>query len=154
MYPSEIRFAKYLENQGKSWVFQPPRFELKNTTYRTDFYCPEDNTYYEVVGTRQALSGNKEKLKEFINTYPNVKFKIVRPSGEDYYRKKQKKIKIRAGARRYFRSICSYCENECKQPKGVEVIYCPQFKMKESETSKNSREIDKYENPELLKENK
>ena len=132
MFPNESKFAKFLKNQNKSWIFQPKRFKLKNTTYRADFYCPEDDTYYEVVGTRQAISAIKWKIQELIKTYPDIKFKIVRPNGENYYKKKPIKIaKEQDGLQLYPKDFCRYCVDNCKQPRFAKIIYCPQYRKKE-----------------------
>jgi len=93
MHESEKIFAKFLENQNKHYIYQPTRFKLKDTTYRVDFYCLEDKTYYEVIGTRQAYSANKQKIIELKKIYPNIKFKIVYPSGMEYIKKEQEKSK-------------------------------------------------------------
>ena len=130
MFPCESEFADYLESQNKTWIYQPKRFRLKYTTYRADFYCPEDNTYYEVVGTRQAISAIKQKVQEFIKTYPDVKFKIVKPNGENYYRygiTKLKKFKEPIEFIPYSKSSCKKCIEDCKQNKYAEVLYCPQY---------------------------
>ena len=141
MFPCESQFAKHLENRNKSWVYQPERFKLKNTTYRADFYCPEDDTYYEVVGTRQAISALKWKIQEFIRTYPDIKFKIVKPNGENYYynRNKQKETtnitKYAPSAKQkeiqlYPKDFCRYCIDNCKQTRYAKVIFCPQYREK------------------------
>lgn len=90
MFESERKFAEFLTKNKKTYVYQPVAFKLKNTTYRTDFYCLEDNTYYEVVGSRQAFHSNKNKINEFIELYPDLNFKVVIPNGKIYrsfYRK-------------------------------------------------------------------
>jgi len=84
MFDSERKFADFLIANNKTYLFQPPRFKLKKTTYRTDFYCPEDDTYYEIIGSRQAFHLNKIKLIEFIKRYPSINFKIVKPDGREY----------------------------------------------------------------------
>jgi len=84
MFDSERKFADFLIANNKTYVFQPPRFKLKKTTYRTDFYCPEDDTYYEVIGNRQAYHANEKKINEFKELYPNLKFEIVKPDGRKY----------------------------------------------------------------------
>ena len=84
MHECEKIFVQFLDRQNKTWLYEPKRFILKTSTYKPDFYCPEDDTYYEVVGTRQAISAIFHKIIEFKNTYPNIKFKIVNPNGEPY----------------------------------------------------------------------
>lgn len=124
MFPCESKFADYLESQNKTWIFQPERFKLKDTTYRADFYCPEDNTYYEVVGTRQAISSLKSKIQEFIKTYPSVKFKIVKPGGENYYRDKKQEMKKQIKS--YLIFTCRGCIYKCKKTRYEKIIYCPE----------------------------
>ena len=90
MNKREEIFARYLEKQNKCWVFEPIRFEVNQTTYMPDFYCPDEDTFYEVVGTRQAISQRAKKIAEFIQIYPHIKFKLVHPNGEKYYYKPRK----------------------------------------------------------------
>lgn len=80
----EGQFAEHLESQGKSWAYQPIKFELKNTTYKPDFYCPDNNTFYEIAGTRQAIHQRKRKVKELMEMFPNINIKIVKPNGNKY----------------------------------------------------------------------
>lgn len=131
MFPCESKFANYLESQNKSWIFQPERFKLKDTTYRADFYCPEDDTYYEVVGTRQAISSLKSKIQEFIKTYPNIKFKIVRPDGKNYYRDKKQVMKKKFELQSAFQTFtCRGCIHKCKKTRYEQIIYCPQKELR------------------------
>lgn len=137
MHKSEQAFADFLTFQGKTYEFQPKRFELEDTTYRADFYCPEDDTYYEVVGTRQAISAIKWKILEFIRTYPDIKFRIVKPNGIDYfiYGIGKSKKKIGKPKKTIISSLeiynCKYCTEECKLVPYAKVLCCPQFNLKE-----------------------
>ncbi len=88
MYPSERIFADYLESQGKTYKAQPKTFKFAGMSYRPDFYCIEENTYYEVIATRGAYYRLKKKMECFVKTYPHMKFKIVKPNGEKYYSSK------------------------------------------------------------------
>jgi len=90
MNKREEIFARHLENQGKCWAFEPIRFEVNQTTYTPDFYCPDEDTFYEVVGTRQAISQRAKKIADFIEIYPHIKFKLVHPNGEKYNYKSRK----------------------------------------------------------------
>lgn len=81
---NEGQFAEHLESQGKSWAYQPVKFKLKNTTYKPDFYCPENNTFYEVAGTRQAIHQRREKVKELLRIFPDINIEIVKPNGNKY----------------------------------------------------------------------
>lgn len=82
MYPSEKQFSETLTPQGLTWEYESKRFPIGNTTYTPDFYVKENDTYYEVVGTRQAYSFNKKKYKLFFKLYPNIKLIFVRPNGD------------------------------------------------------------------------
>lgn len=83
---NELEFADSLEAQGKAWVFEPQAFDLGikrpkqkgNITYTPDFYCPEDNCYYEITGSKAAYNENKWKLLLFQKLYPHLNFKIIR----------------------------------------------------------------------------
>lgn len=54
MYPREKYFADLLTKQGKKWQYPVKRFQLKRTTYRPDFYLPEEDLYVEVVGSKTS----------------------------------------------------------------------------------------------------
>ena len=93
MHKSEKEFANFLESQGKTYVYHPKRFFFNGDSYQTDFYCPEDNTYYEVkthLGLREAI-----RLLKFKKYYPSIKFKVVSSNGYPYYsRSSSKCLKI------------------------------------------------------------
>lgn len=85
----EIEFARYLESEGKTWIYEPKIFYLEGfdgerIKYTPDFYCPEDNTYYEVAGSRQAFSRNKQKYFLLASRNPSIKFAVVKPNGFPY----------------------------------------------------------------------
>ncbi len=83
MHKSEREFANFLESQGKTYVYHPKRFFFNEGSYQTDFYCPEDDTYYEV---KTFLSSVETfKLLKFKKYYPHLKFKVVSPNGYSYY---------------------------------------------------------------------
>ena len=80
-YPRHKRELRFMYEQAlkKNFLqYQPRIFYLSNgTKYTPDFYSPKLNTYYELVGTRQAYHSNKEKIALFIMEYPEIKFEIV-----------------------------------------------------------------------------
>lgn len=83
MHKSEKEFANFLKSQNKSYIYQPKTFRFNDTNYRPDFYCPEDNTYYEVkrcLGLSEAI-----RLLNFKKFHPHIKFKIVSPNGYPYH---------------------------------------------------------------------
>lgn len=89
---SEQQFAKYLTTRGFDWVYEPFAFSLNvprpvqsgNRTYRPDFFCPDNNTYYEVSATRQAHSQSMVKIKLLKKLHPNMKIRVVNPDGTPY----------------------------------------------------------------------
>lgn len=83
MYKSEKQFANALTLQGKTWKAQPRRFRLGKTTYTPDFYCPEEDIYYEVK--KQLDSKDLKKILKFKKAYPAIVLKIVSPAGYPYY---------------------------------------------------------------------
>jgi len=83
MHPSEKLFAEFLERQGKTWKAQPCRFKLGDTTYTPDFYCLEEDVYYEVKN--QCSSKEIEKIVRFKKAYPKISLKVVSPNGYPFY---------------------------------------------------------------------
>lgn len=97
MNKTEQEFASMLESQNKLYFEQPKKFKLPmpHKSYRPDFYVVEDGTFYEVAGTRQAYSYNREKYKVFQQVYPWLKFKVVNPDGTDYQHRKPRVTKVK-----------------------------------------------------------
>jgi len=83
MHPSEKQFAGLLTSRGKTWKAQPCRFKLGHTTYTPDFYCLEDDVYYEVKKT--CSSKEIRKIIRFKKTYPKIILKVISPNGYPYY---------------------------------------------------------------------
>ncbi len=68
-----------LESQPRIYLFNDG---AKDTYYRPDFYCPETDTYYEVIRTKQAYHLHKKQLQlMLINRY---KIEVVNPDGSSY----------------------------------------------------------------------
>ena len=86
MTPAEFAFRTIAERSGLMLHYLSKRrlFKLNGTSYTPDFHDPSTDTYYEVVGTRQAHHQAKSKIRQFIEAYPSVKFKIVRPDGTEF----------------------------------------------------------------------
>ena len=76
---AERRFARELDERNVLWFHQPKRFLLPKPfrSYKPDFYCVQDRTFYEIVGTRQAWDQAQSKYLAFRETYPNLRLKIV-----------------------------------------------------------------------------
>ncbi len=83
MQDSEREFADFLESQGKTYKPQPKTFRFDGTSYRPDFYCFEDDIYYEVKTS--FPTGEAIRLLKFKKSFPYIKLKIVSPNGYPYY---------------------------------------------------------------------
>ena len=135
----EEKFANLLTQQGRKWQYPAPRFKLQNTTYRPDFYLPEENLYIEVIGSRQAFHVNKNKIFQFKKEYPYINFQVVDYLGKPYplnssikkclYCKKDFKVKnqrqkfcSKECANKYYRS--KYFKNTKIQPIIIKCLYC------------------------------
>jgi len=82
MFESEQIFVEHMEAKGKALSYIPISFKLSKGTYRPDFYCPDDDTFYEVDAGTTAYY-KKDKLNLFENEYPDIKFKVVTPGGQE-----------------------------------------------------------------------
>ena len=74
----EAQFSRWLTKRKMPWVHHPHRID----GYQPDFYVPVSNTYYEVIGSRQALHQNHLKVSKIIREHPEIKLLLVRPSGQ------------------------------------------------------------------------
>jgi len=81
----ERTFAKVMKARGDKFIHQP---HIKHIKLRPDFYCLNDDTYYEVIGTRQAYYAKKRKLLKAQKI--GIKIKIVEPNGELFISNKRK----------------------------------------------------------------
>ena len=82
----EQLFADRLTALHLEWQYEPVRFRLPAPYkhYTPDFYLPQADKYLELVGTRQAYSQAKEKIKLFKKCYPEIAFNIVDGDGNTY----------------------------------------------------------------------
>lgn len=79
---AEVEFmSNYFDHND--WIHEPARFKLKGTTYTPDFYDKKENVFIEVIGTRAAFSKNKAKYLLFVQTYPQINFKIMKKDGNE-----------------------------------------------------------------------
>ena len=76
MSKHEIEFSKILDSQGRKWELCP-RFKLSKSTYRPDFYLPEEDLYIELSYDVRNFLHNKEKYEEFKTLYSEKKFIVV-----------------------------------------------------------------------------
>lgn len=94
--PSEEMFFELMAKRGIRLTRQPLlRAKVSSKSfgnyvckYRPDFHDPNENVYYEVIGTRQAYYQNREKIKKFLGLRPDIVLKYVNPDGTEYYSKK------------------------------------------------------------------
>lgn len=86
MHFCEETFVKLLDSLHKSYIPQPARFKLDPpyNSYIPDFYLPEENIFYEIVGSRQAYSIGRLKYAAFRKSFPAINFMIANPDGTRY----------------------------------------------------------------------
>jgi len=84
-YKDEQRFYDSMIKKGKRLIIQP---YLKQFKIRPDFYCIDEDTFYEVISTRQAYHSRKDRINAAIKK--GLKIKIVNPDGTEYHSKKPK----------------------------------------------------------------
>jgi hypothetical protein len=105
MNKHEMTFASFLESKGYLYFIQPKKFILPKPyhSYRPDFYVVDNNTFYEVSGTRQAYSYGREKYELFKVEYPDLKLEIVNPDGTRYKASGGRVVNVKPsfGERRY-----------------------------------------------------
>lgn len=58
-------------------IYQPCAFRFNGTSYNPDFYDPQENVFFEIVGSRQAFHQNKKKIELFHIKYPYIKLEII-----------------------------------------------------------------------------
>lgn len=79
---SEITFARLFPN----FIYWPANFKVRGDSknYSPDFYDPEGNVFYEVIGTFQAYHANKGKIEEFRKIFPKIILKLVMADGSEF----------------------------------------------------------------------
>jgi len=76
----ELAYAKYLDSIGEEYYFEPKAFPMvingKETTYRPDFYLPNENTFVEIKGWFSPEA--QLKVNKFRELYSkNYNFEIL-----------------------------------------------------------------------------
>ena len=89
MNSSEKAFYKLKACENKTVTYKPKWFyfniaEIGCVKYMPDFYCKEEDAYYEVVGTKQAYKQNLSKYLLMSKFFPEVKFFVVTSNGTPY----------------------------------------------------------------------
>jgi len=72
-------FKRIMEAKGKKLISQP---YLEKLGIRPDFYCPEEDTYYEVISRRHSYLAKAKKIREVKRK--RVKISVVNPDGTPY----------------------------------------------------------------------
>jgi hypothetical protein len=109
IHEREQVFAELYFDNEKEFIYEPITFHIiGHGRYTPDFIDLRDGTLIEVVGTRQALNSNLNKIKKFIKLYGSFfKYEIryfngnlididifakLTPTRQNIYMKKIKKI--------------------------------------------------------------
>jgi hypothetical protein len=71
----EVKYAKYLDKQGITWLYESKTFDLGNCTYTPDFYLPETDTYIEIKGYWRDDAIKKFKL--FKKLYSKINIEVL-----------------------------------------------------------------------------
>ena len=74
----EVAYAKYLDKNNIKWQYEPKTFDLGDTTYTPDFYCPIENLYVEVKGF--WWEKQKKKYDKFLKLYPEINISLLNKS--------------------------------------------------------------------------
>lgn len=86
--PAGLRRERQFEHaraaSGHPVVRSPRRFDFLASWYVPDFYSVEEDTYYEVIGSRQRAAQLAVKLDLMTVFYPNVRLQVVHPDGRPY----------------------------------------------------------------------
>ena len=77
----EQQFSKVLDSRHSDYIYQPMSKKLEAINYRPDFYVPENNCYYEVIGCKQGYHNNKDKI---LKAKKLVNLLVIKPNGELY----------------------------------------------------------------------
>jgi len=67
------------------FIYQPAAFELCSTKYIPDFYDPNENVFYEIIGSRQRFQQLTKKIKKFRTLFPLIKLEIKCCNGNPYH---------------------------------------------------------------------
>lgn len=85
MHPAEFCFQILMERKGTPVERLPAIgiFLVNGYEYTPDFIDRSTNTYYEVIGTRQAYHQQKDKIVALRKARPEIVLKVVRPDGTE-----------------------------------------------------------------------
>lgn len=71
----EAKYAKWLDKNKISWLYEPKTFDLKICSYTPDFYLPQTNEYIEIKGWWRDNA--KLKFNLFKKMYRSIKISIL-----------------------------------------------------------------------------
>lgn len=73
----EARFARFLDNIGVEWSYEPKHFSVLNgtKTYLPDFYVPLVDAFIEVKGWWRDDA--KEKFDDFVASNPSLRYALI-----------------------------------------------------------------------------
>ncbi|MEK7061408.1 MAG: NUMOD3 domain-containing DNA-binding protein [Patescibacteria group bacterium] len=71
----EANIARVFNLINLKWVYAPKIFDLREHTYRPDFYLPDFDTYVEVKNFMGEYSLNRDT--QFRKLYPNTKLDLI-----------------------------------------------------------------------------
>lgn len=72
----EVKYAKYLDKNKISWIYEPKVFNLNTTTYTPDFYLPNTDEYIEIKGYWRTDA--KKKYLKFRRKFRKTKIKVLK----------------------------------------------------------------------------
>ena len=76
--PSEVEFIVARGIKGFTYLYEPRFFKLSDgTKYLPDFYCLDNDTYYEISSNMIAFRNNQAKYLLFETDYPQFKFEKI-----------------------------------------------------------------------------
>lgn len=71
----ERRIIECLISSGVNFIWEPPRWKLEHSTYTTDCYLVDLDTYIEIKGYLHPTY--KMKYAHFLSMYPDVNIRII-----------------------------------------------------------------------------
>lgn len=69
----EVKFAKFLDANNITWLYESKTFDLGNCTYTPDFYLPETDEYIEIKGFWRDDAKFKYELTKIFYSEINLK---------------------------------------------------------------------------------
>ena len=82
--PSEVQYAKLLDEKGIEWLYEPVVFIFPGDkkSWTPDFYLPEKKVFVEIKGW--LLPWVKVKIEKVIRHFASTKFVMKIVKGKDW----------------------------------------------------------------------